>query len=49
MRAKYIKDETLRDAEKNGKEKDTKNLLTGVYILNIKPKFGDPLAADMFY
>lgn len=48
MKAKYIKDETLRDAEKNGKEKDTKNYSL-VYILNIKPKFGDPLAADMFY
>lgn len=37
---------TLRDTENNRKEKDIKNSL--IYFLNIKPKFGDPLAGDVF-
>lgn len=49
MKAKYIKkDKTLRDAEENGKEKDMKNYSL-VYFPNIKPKFADPLAGDIFY
>lgn len=42
------KKKTLRDTENNGKEKDIKNYYSLIYFLNIKPKYGDPLAGDVF-